>query len=109
MANLLEDYDMVRPQNYFRPLPVWRRTEAARMLINRAWITEGDYSGTLGITRNAMLRVGHYDGDVLFDNEEIVRHFQLKGARICYARDFFLSKAAADFWKMDRTAPATGL
>jgi cellulose synthase/poly-beta-1,6-N-acetylglucosamine synthase-like glycosyltransferase len=105
MADLLENYDMVRPQNYFRPLPVWARTEAARMLINRAWITEGDYSGTLGVTRNAMLRVGHYDGDVLFDNEEIVRHFQLKGAHICYARDFFLLKLPPTFGKWIEQRP----
>jgi hypothetical protein len=62
------------------------------MLINRAWIKEGDYPGTLGVLRGAMLRVGHYDGDVLFDNEEIVRHFRARGARICYARDFFVLK-----------------
>ena len=35
-----------------------------------------------------MRRGGHYDGDVLFDNEEIVRHFALHGANIKYARDF---------------------
>jgi hypothetical protein len=105
MAELLETCDMVRPQNYFRPLPIWARTEAARMLINRAWIREGDYSGTLGVTRNAMLRFGHYDGDVLFDNEEIVRHFRLKGARIEYARDFFLLKLPPTFEKWIEQRP----
>ena len=105
MAELLAYYDMVRPQNYFRPLPIWARTEAARMLINRAWIAEGDYSGTLGVTRNAMMRVGHYDGDVLFDNEEIVRHFRLKGARIKYARDFFLLKLPPPFEKWIEQRP----
>ncbi|HEY8559540.1 MAG TPA: glycosyltransferase family 2 protein [Pyrinomonadaceae bacterium] len=105
MAKLLANYDMVRPQNYFRPLPVWARTEAARMLINRAWIAEGDYSGTLGVTKEAMRRVGHYDGDVLFDNEEIVRHFQSKGARICYARDFFLLKLPPTFEKWVEQRP----
>lgn len=92
MLELLDVDEMVRPQNYLRPLPVWARTEAARMLINRAWIAEGDYPGTLGIRRRAMLRVGHYDGDVLFDNEEIVRHFRARGASICYACDFFILK-----------------
>lgn len=92
MVELLDSHDMVRPQNYPRPLPVWARTEAARMLINRAWLKEGDYTGTLGVRRSAMLRFGHYDGDVLFDNEEIVRHFRLHHARIAYARDFFVLK-----------------
>jgi hypothetical protein len=92
MIALLGDYEMVRPQNYLSPLPFWARTEAARMLINRAWIAEGDYPGTLGVRRSTMLRVGHYDGDVLFDNEEIVRHFRARGAHIAYARDFFILK-----------------
>jgi hypothetical protein len=92
MIALLADYEMVRPQNYLSPMPLWARTEAARMLINRAWIAEGDYPGTLGVRRSTMLRVGHYDGDVLFDNEEIVRHFRAKGAHVAYARDFFILK-----------------
>lgn len=105
MAELLEDYDLVRPQNYLQPLPFWARTEAARMLINRAWIAEGDYSGTLGVTKSAMLRVGHYDGDVLFDNEEIVRHFRNKNAKIKYARDFFLLKLSPTFGKWIEQRP----
>jgi hypothetical protein len=40
------------------------------------------------------MRVGHYDGDVLFDNEEIVRHFAAAGADVAYARDFFIAKRA---------------
>jgi hypothetical protein len=92
MAETLDSFDMVRPQNYLRPLPAWARTEAARMLINRACVAEGDYPGTLGVRRDAMRRVGHYDGDVLFDNEEIVRHFRAHGAAIAYARDFFILK-----------------
>jgi cellulose synthase/poly-beta-1,6-N-acetylglucosamine synthase-like glycosyltransferase len=105
MSRLLADYEMVRPQNYFLPLPFWARMEAARMLINRAWLREGDYTGTLGVTRSAMRRVGHYDGDVLFDNEEIVRHFRLKNARIKYARDFFVLKRPATFRKWIEQRP----
>ncbi len=99
MTALLACNDMVRPQNYLRPLPFWARMESARMLINRAWIAEGDYPGTLGVRRSAMLRVGHYDGDVLFDNEEIVRHFRAHGACVFYARDFFILKRPPTFQK----------
>lgn len=105
MARLLDSSEMVRPQNYLRPLPVWARTEAARMLINRAWIREGDYPGTLGVRRGAMLRLGHYDGDVLFDNEEIVRHFRAHGAGITYARDFFILKRPPGFRKWVEQRP----
>ena len=62
------------------------------MLINRGVLRTGDYPGTCGLRRSAMLRVGHYDGDVLFDNEELVRHFILKGATVCHANDFFVLK-----------------
>lgn len=99
MVCLLDSHEMVRPQNYLSPLPAWARTEAARMLINRAWLAEGDYSGTLGVRRGAIRRLGHYDGDVLFDNEEIVRHFRAHGARIAYARDFFILKRPPGFRK----------
>jgi hypothetical protein len=105
MAGLLDTFEMVRPQNYLSPLPAWARTEAARMLINRAWIAEGDYPGTLGVRRSAMLRLGHYDGDVLFDNEEIARHFRARGASVAYARDFFILKRPPSFRKWVEQRP----
>jgi hypothetical protein len=92
MCGLLERFELVRPQNYLAPLPWWARMEAARMLINRGCLRAGDYPGTCGLRRSAMLRVGHYDGDVLFDNEEIVRHFIVSGAAVCHANDFFILK-----------------
>ena len=92
MCGLLDGYEMVRPQNFLAPLPWWARMESARMLINRATLRIGDYPGTCAFRRATMLRVGHYDGDVLFDNEEIVRHFAAAGAAIYYATDFFIQK-----------------
>jgi hypothetical protein len=91
-CRLLDDHDMVRPQNYLSPLPWWARMEAARMLVNRGTLRAGDYPGTCAVRRSTFRRLGHYDGDVLFDNEELVRHFAAGGARIAYARDFFVLK-----------------
>jgi Glycosyl transferase family 21 len=88
----LDDFDVVRPQNFLRPLPWWARMEAARMLINRATLRTGDYPGTCAFRRSVMLRVGPYDGDVLFDNEEIIRHFARAGASISYATNLFVRK-----------------
>jgi hypothetical protein len=105
MCTLLDEHEMVRPQNFLRPLPWWARMEASRMLINRAVLTEGDYPGTCGFRRSAMLRVGHYDGDVLFDNEEIVRHFATQGASIAYARDFFILKRPSTLSKWHEQRP----
>jgi len=62
------------------------------MLINRGVLRSGDYPGTCAFRRSVCLRFGHYDGDVLFDNEEIVRHLILNGGDVCYAPDFFILK-----------------
>jgi hypothetical protein len=96
---LLDKHEMVRPQNYLAPLPWWARTESARMLINRGALRAGDYPGTCAFRRATCLRVGHYDGDVLFDNEEIVRHFALSGADVLCATDFFILKRPPTFSK----------
>ena len=99
MCELLDRFDMVRPQNFIAPLPWWARLETARILINRGVLQAGDYPGTCGFRRSTMHRVGPYDGDVLFDNEEIVRHFALNGVVIKYALDFFIHKRPPTFTK----------
>ena len=91
-CDLLDQFEVVRPQNFLSPLPWWARMEAARMLINRATLRIADYPGTCAFRRATMLRVGHYDGDVLFDNEEIIRHFARSGATISYALNLFVRK-----------------
>ncbi len=104
-CDLLDEHEMVRPQNYLSPLPWWGRTETARMLINRALLRTGDYPGTCAFRRSTCLRVGHYDGDVLFDNEEIVRHFVVQGADVCYALDLFILKRPPTFRKWMEQRP----
>ncbi|MGZ8444880.1 MAG: glycosyltransferase [Candidatus Binatia bacterium] len=99
VCDLLCRYEMVRPQNYISPLPWWGRIETARMLINRGVLMTGDYPGTCAFRRSVYLRVGHYDGDVLFDNEEIVRHFRLNGASVCCALGTFILKRPPSFSK----------
>ena len=92
VCELLDEFEVVRPQNFLSPLPWWGRLEAARMLINRATLRTADYPGTCAFRRETMLRVGPYDGDVLFDNEEIIRHFAREGATVNYAIDLFVRK-----------------
>jgi hypothetical protein len=104
-CELLDKFDVVRPQNYLSPLPWWARMEAARMLINRATLRTGDYPGTCAFRRSAMLRVGPYDGDVLFDNEEIIRHFARAGATISYATNLFVRKRPPTFRKWIEQRP----
>lgn len=92
MAALLDGCEMARPQNFLWPLPWWAALEAARMLINRAVLPAADYPGTCGFRRQSFQRAGRYDGDVLFDNEEIIRHFAQQRCTIVYANDFFVQK-----------------
>ena len=108
VCELLEEFEVVRPQNFLSPLPWWARMEAARMLINRATLRIGDYPGTCAFRRSAMLRVGHYDGDVLFDNEEIIRHFARAGATVSYAINLFVRKRPPTLrkWKEQRPRQA---
>jgi hypothetical protein len=106
MASLLENYEVVRPQNFLgERVPWWARLEAARMLINRATLRMADYPGTCAFRRATMLRLGHYDGDVLFDNEEMIRHFACHRARICYATDCFIEKRPPSFRKWVEQRP----
>jgi len=105
MGALLQKHEFVRPQNYLSPLPWWARMEAARMLINRATLRIGDYPGTFGFRRSTFQRVGHYDGDVLFDNEELARHFAAAGADVAYARDFFILKRPPSLAKWREQRP----
>jgi len=105
VCELLDRFEVIRPQNFLRPLPWWARMEAARMLINRATLRTADYPGTCAFLRSTMLRVGHYDGDVLFDNEEIIRHFAAARVSIIYANDLFIRKRQPTFRKWIEQRP----
>lgn len=79
IAAALETADVVRPQNYFDPMPWHAYIDTARSLLNR--ISGGDWPGTLGVRRAILARTDGYDGDVLFENLELVRTVQAAGGR----------------------------
>lgn len=99
MVTGLEDFDLVRPQNYFDPLPWWTRVDSGRILLNRAFIPEGDFPGSFGFRKSVFVAAGSFDGDVLFDNEELVKHLQNRGARIDFSTDFFVLRKPPTFEK----------
>jgi hypothetical protein len=68
---------IVRPQNYFDPLPWHACLDTARTLINR--VSGGDWPGTFGLRRNAIDWREGYSGDVLFENLELVRTVRARG------------------------------
>jgi hypothetical protein len=79
----LDGADLVVPQNYFDPLPWHAAWDSARSLINRGLGT--DYPGTLAVRRDAFWRAGGYDGNVLFENLELVRTLRAAGSRVLSA------------------------
>jgi hypothetical protein len=90
MSRLLEDADLVRPQNFFDPLPWHARWDTARILVNRG--LGSDYPGTLGIRRSFLRSVGGYDGDVLFENLELIRTVSAAGGRVVDAPALFVRR-----------------
>lgn len=76
----LADADVVVPQNHFAPLPWHAVWDSARTLVNRSFAM--DYPGTLGVRRAAFTAVGGYDGDVLFENLELIRTMLAAGRTV---------------------------
>ena len=91
---LLDDADIVIPQNYFRPLPWHAMWDSGRTLINRAFGM--DYPGTVAVRRTAFLQTGCYDGDVLFENLELIRTMRAGGARFALAPQVYVRRLPPD-------------
>jgi hypothetical protein len=99
VANALDGADVVRPQNYFEPLPWHARWDSARTLLNR--VAGGDWPGTLGVRRSALRRTGGYDGTAMFENLELVRTVVAAGGREVLLLDAFVARrpsSARHFW-----------
>jgi Glycosyl transferase family 2 len=86
-VELLGEGDLVRPQNYFAEMPWHARWDTARSLLNRVFTGDrtfpvGDFPGTLAVRRSTLLATGGYDGDVLFENLELMRTIHAAGGRV---------------------------
>ncbi len=91
--------DVVRPQNYFEPLPWHARWDSSRMLLNR--VTGGDWPGTLGVRRSRLQATNGYDGSVMFENLELVRTVLASGGRETVLYDAYVLRrpsTARHFW-----------
>lgn len=94
LLDLLDRAHLVRPQNYFHPLPWHARWDTARSLLNRA--LGADYPGTLGVRRSALGATGGYDGDVLFENLELIRTISAAGGTVVTALDLYVARLPPD-------------
>jgi hypothetical protein len=89
-AALLDEAELVRPQNYFDPVPWHACWDTSRTLVNRA--LGADYPGTLAVRRSVVLDAGGYDGDVLFENLELIRTVRRVGGRERNAVDLYVAR-----------------
>ena len=90
VVTLLEGYHVVRPQNYFDPLPWHARYDTARMLLNRLF--GGDWPGTLGVRRSVLRTTDGYDGSAMFENLELVRTVGAVGGTEVVPLDLFVAR-----------------
>jgi hypothetical protein len=99
MAQLLNSHDVVRPQNYFAPRPWHAVWDTARTLLNRG--TGADFPGTLGVRRSILCATGGYDGNVVFENLELIRTVRARGGTEAAPLDLYVRRlppTAAHFW-----------
>ena len=90
VARALVEWDVVRPQNYFTPLPWHALWDSGRTLLNRT--SGGDWPGTLGVRRDILRRTGGYDGTAMFENLELVRTVLAAGGREAVLYDAFVAR-----------------
>jgi len=96
-VGLLDEADLVRPQNYFDETPWHARWDTARSLLNRVFTGDpafpvGDFPGTLAVRRAALLATGGYDGDVLFENLELMRTIRAAGGKVATPLDLYVPR-----------------
>jgi glycosyl transferase family 2 len=94
---LLDEADLVRPQNYFIELPWHARWDTARSLLNRVFTGDpafpvGDFPGTLAVRRSAFLHSGAYDGRALFENLELMRTIEAAGGTVITPLDLYVAR-----------------
>jgi hypothetical protein len=97
IVELLDDADLVRPQNYFDELPWHARWDSARSLLNRVFTGDlsfpvGDFPGTFAVRRAALLATGGYDGDALFENLELMRTIHAAGGMVATPLDLYVAR-----------------
>jgi hypothetical protein len=89
--------ELVVPQNYFQPLPWHARWDTARTLLNRIhtgdrWFPVGDFPGTVGVRRTFFLDIDAYDGDLIFENLELMRTIRAAGGNVETALDLYVRR-----------------
>ena len=90
MTEALEGAHLVRPHNHFSPLPWHARWDTGRILLNRAF--GGDFPGTLGVRASCFRAIDGYDGDVMFENLELIRSVEAAGGTVSTRFDILVER-----------------
>ena len=92
---MLQDADLVGPQNVFDPMPWHAVWDTGRTLLNRS--VAADYPGTFAVRRSTFLAMGGYDGNVLFENLELMRTVRAFGGRVVRPLDVYVRRQPPSF------------
>lgn len=99
MSVLLDEFEVVRPQNYFDPSPWHASWDTGRTLLNR--VAGGDWPGTMGVRKAVLDATGGYDGEAMFENLELVRTVIAAGGREAVPLDLYVRRhpcSSSQFW-----------
>jgi hypothetical protein len=107
LCGLLDDHEVVEPQDYFEPLPWWSGIEEGRMLVHRGIEPLPDHGATFGLRKSSVrglrsLEVAWSNGD------HPVRRLASQGAEVFSACHVFVRRLppALTDWLQDRPKQA---
>jgi hypothetical protein len=87
---LLDLHDLVAPANYYDPMPWHAAYDSARQVLHRA--LGRDFPGTFAVRPRVIANVGGYDGNVLFENLELVRTVEACGGSVGWPLDLLVQR-----------------
>jgi hypothetical protein len=110
VCNLLDQHEVVEPQDYFEPLPWWSGIEAGRMLVHRGVEPLPDHGATFGIRKSSIRGLRGVDIIAWSNGEDAVRRLASQGAEVFSACDVFVRRLPPplDHWLLDRPRQAAG-
>jgi hypothetical protein len=111
VCDLLEDHEVVVPNEYLDPLPWWARIDAGRMLLQRAVVVSPDAVGTFGFRRDSLAAIRRHGRPS--DAGDILHALARQGMELHDAADVFIRQtppALGDWWtrrpQQSRLSPA---
>lgn len=97
MCELLEHFELVRPQNYLFPLNWWSQLESAGILVNRTLFPGGDAPETFGFLNSTFHKFCSRKDKTFETAEDLARQFIIHQSKVCFALDFLIQKNSSPF------------